>query len=738
MSEVPPYEEGLRSVISSHPPPPEKEEKEDDVAGETTTTKARSIPVPNNNNNNNNNNAHSFAASAMRRDNSGQSIASSQGKRSRSDLLAAAEEEKELSSMMENNDDDDENNNNDGEILADANQRQHESSGKNNTNDAPFESTNNDAAKNNDAEESPSSSSDLPKREGEKERKSLRPTNNYGAEVASRIEATLRGVRTTSEDIGGVGGFANASNSNSLGESPTTRLDYLNQATFDLNKSKRVGSGNNNTNASSLNANDGKPPKHDVFGGGQAAGMFAENSAVARVALDAHAARAPSPAEGMDSKLLRVRSMVTLDGSAPDLSAMGGGSSAEGSLEATDDEDALMTDEEEVDIDANNRNNQRQGVKEIDSPTTKSKQTSENDGGANLDRSGHSDGSVRSAEEGVSNETNNLAREQPKAALKPPARVLFGVYEAQGQRPYMEDRYAIISDWKFECAGKMSQNNYYNNNNNGQQQQQMIGDKQYIGVYDGHNGDWAASYAKEKMHTHLEKCAFIANGISPDASQQELEQFELGVKNSLIRSFIDLDEEILDGTKALNRRDGSTASVVLRVANHLFVAHAGDTRIVMGKRAMGLHDVRAKALTEDHKPSLPRERKRVYDEGGRVEFCGCWRVIAENRGRNVRAALAVSRAIGDIDFKRPENKGVTATPDVARITLDNEVENVIVATDGLWDVIGDQDAVRLCQSVLRGRFSEDACREAAEALTQEALERGSSDNVTVVVACFQH
>ena len=465
--------------------------------------------------------------------------------------------------------------------------------------------------------------------------------------------------------------------------------------------------------------------------------MFAENSAVARVALDAHAARAPSPAEGMDSKLLRVRSMVTLDGTAPDLSAMGGGSSAEGSLEATDDEDALMTDEEEVDIDANYRNNQRQGVKEIDSPTTKSKQTSENDGGANLDRSGHSDGSVRSAEEGVSNETNNLAREQPKAALKPPARVLFGVYEAQGQRPYMEDRYAIISDWKFECAGKMSQNNYYNNNN-GQQQQQMISDKQYIGVYDGHNGDWAASYAKEKMHTHLEKCAFIANGISPDASQQELEQFELGVKNSLIRSFIDLDEEILDGTKALNRRDGSTASVVLRVANHLFVAHAGDTRIVMGKRAMGLHDVRARALTEDHKPSLPRERKRVYDEGGRVEFCGCWRVIAENRGRNVRAALAVSRAIGDIDFKRPENKGVTATPDVARITLDNEVENVIVATDGLWDVIGDQDAVRLCQSVLRGRFSEDACREAAEALTQEALERGSSDNVTVVVACFQH
>ena len=722
--------EGLRSSSAVIPPPSRKEDddkKEEEERNDTNnTTKTKPIPVD-------------FAS--MRRESSGQSIASSQGKRSRSDLLAAAEEEKE---KLENNNNNEEFNTNTNAVIAADRLVAENSMNENNNNNYnnPFQSDHRHIDNDADApsySHSPSSSSDLPKREGEKERKSLRPTNNNYNKLGSM----------SGEDIGMMMAN-NASNSNSLGESPTTRLGYLNQATFDLNKSKRVVSGNNNANnnnnndnnnnnnAISSNADEGKPPKHDAFGngGGEQTTMLAENSAVARVALDAHAARAPSPAEGMDSKLLRVRSMVTLDGAEPDLSTMGGGSSAEGSLEATDDEDALMTDEE-VDVGAHDRINQRQGEKEIDSPTTKSKQTSENDGGANLDRSGHSDGSVRSAVDGSTNEATTLAKKQPKATLKPPARVLFGVYEAQGQRPYMEDRYAIIEDWKFECAGKMSQNNYYNNMNNGQQEQ-IISDKQYIGVYDGHNGDWAASYAKEKMHTHLEKCAFIANGIAPDAPQHELEQFELGVKSSLIRSFVDLDEEILDGTKALNRRDGSTASVVLRVANHLFVAHAGDTRIVVGKRAVGHHDVRAKALTEDHKPSLPRERKRVYDEGGRVEFCGCWRVIAENRGRNVRAALAVSRAIGDIDFKRPENKGVTATPDVARVTLDDEIENVIVATDGLWDVIGDQDAVRLCRSVLRGRFSEDACREAAEALTQEALERGSSDNVTVVVCCFQH
>jgi len=532
----------------------------------------------------------------------------------------------------------------------------------------------------------------------------------------------------------------NNNGSFNLGESPTTRLDYLNQASFEKKADAKNDHHQNvdekNNNASRrISMDDEKPPKNPplMMNGTQSLPsdvdllFYAENSQITKIALDAHAARAPSPAGGLTPQLLRVRSMVTLDGTEPGnlnlIDSMDG--ETFGSLEATDDEDALMTDEEEPYDNINNTHYNKQ--RESDSPVTKSKATSVDDVGVNhLADSRHSDGSVRSAEEQGG---SPIANEQPRA--KPPAKIKFGVYEAQGQRPYMEDRNIIIEDWQFECNGKMSSSTKIVNG-------ERISDKQYIGVYDGHNGDWAASYAKDMMHKHLEKCAFIANGIDPSASIQEIETFETGVKKSLIRSFIDLDEEILDQTKDLNRRDGSTASVVLRVANHLFVAHAGDTRIVVGKRTVGLHEVRAKALTEDHKPSLPRERKRVYDEGGRVEFCGCWRVIAENRGRNVRAALAVSRAIGDIDFKRPENKGVTAVPDVARVQLDEDIENIIVATDGLWDVIGDQDAVRLCRSVLRGRFTEDACREAAEALTEEALERGSSDNVTVVVACFQH
>ena len=370
--------EGLRSssaVVSPLSRKEDDEEKEEEERNDTNNiTKTKPIPVD-------------FAS--MRRESSGQSIASSQGKRSRSDLLAAAEEEKEKVSSLENNKE--EFNTNNAVIAADrlvAENSMNENNNNNNYNN-PFQSDHRTHIDNDDNapsySHSPSSSSDLPKREGEKERKSLRPTNNNYNKLGS----------VSGEDIGMMMANNASNGSNSLGESPTTRLDYLNQATFDLNKSKRVVSGNNNANnnnnndnnnnnnAISSNANEGKPPKHDAFGngGGEQSTMFAENSAVARVALDAHAARAPSPAEGMDSKLLRVRSMVTLDGAEPDLAAMGGGSSAEGSLEATDDEDALMTDEE-VDVGAHDRNNQRQGEKEVDSPTTKSKQTSENDGGA--------------------------------------------------------------------------------------------------------------------------------------------------------------------------------------------------------------------------------------------------------------------------------------------------------------------------------------------------------------------
>ncbi len=57
-------------------------------------------------------------------------------------------------------------------------------------------------------------------------------------------------------------------------------------------------------------------------------------------------------------------------------------------------------------------------------------------------------------------------------------------------------------------------------------------------------------------------------------------------------------------------------------------------------------------LCADHKPGLEREAQRVKAIGGRVEFQRCWRVISSVRGTHT--GLAVSRSLGDLEFKEPK------------------------------------------------------------------------------------
>ena len=83
------------------------------------------------------------------------------------------------------------------------------------------------------------------------------------------------------------------------------------------------------------------------------------------------------------------------------------------------------------------------------------------------------------------------------------------------------------------------------------------------------------------------------------------------------------------------------------------------------------------ALTEDHKPNQERERKRIEAEGGVVIWAGTWRV---------GGVLAVSRAFGD----RPLKRYVIACPDVRHDNLDSGEESIILASDGLWDVVSNK------------------------------------------------
>jgi len=91
----------------------------------------------------------------------------------------------------------------------------------------------------------------------------------------------------------------------------------------------------------------------------------------------------------------------------------------------------------------------------------------------------------------------------------------------------------------------------------------------------------------------------------------------------------------------------------------------------------------------------------------------------------VMGRLGVSRAFGDASLK----KYVTAEPEVTSFPLTVGDDFLILACDGLWDVV-DNDAVA---KIVRSKTSSQGIKEAAQALTSYAVRCGSNDNVTVIV-----
>ncbi|MCL4141754.1 UNVERIFIED_CONTAM: hypothetical protein GTU68_057325 [Idotea baltica] len=122
---------------------------------------------------------------------------------------------------------------------------------------------------------------------------------------------------------------------------------------------------------------------------------------------------------------------------------------------------------------------------------------------------------------------------------------------------------------------------------------------------------------------------------------------------------------------------GTTAVCVFLRGNMLYCGNVGDSRVV------GSVGGSVVELSNDHKPSLPSEQRRITAAGGWVEL---------NR---VNGNLALSRALGDFVFKKNTHKGpeeqiVTAWPDVVIRELNKDWEFILLSCDGIWDVMTNQ------------------------------------------------
>ena len=145
----------------------------------------------------------------------------------------------------------------------------------------------------------------------------------------------------------------------------------------------------------------------------------------------------------------------------------------------------------------------------------------------------------------------------------------------------------------------------------------------------------AASFAAEKMQNFLTRTSAFR---------------EKDLQKALRQAFHDCETEFIQIAGREGLRDGTTAVVALVQDDQLTVAHVGDSRGVLC-RANG----KALALTQDHKPELEAEKKRIEALGGFVSYLGCWRAMG---------ILAMSRALGDL-FLKPY---VSAEPGAPRAT----------------------------------------------------------------------
>lgn len=214
-------------------------------------------------------------------------------------------------------------------------------------------------------------------------------------------------------------------------------------------------------------------------------------------------------------------------------------------------------------------------------------------------------------------------------------------------------------------------------------------------IFDGHLSHDIPDYLRSHLFVNILK--------EPD--------FWTETESAVRRAYRTTDTTILEKVGDLGKGGSTAVTAILINCEKLVVANVGDSRAVICKNGV------AKQLSVDHEPS--KERANIEDRGGFVSnFPG--------DVPRVDGQLAVARAFGDKSLK----KHLSSEPDVFSEIVDDDTEFIILASDGIWKVMTNEEAVDCIKHI------KDA-KSAAKRLAEEALTRRSSDDISCIVVKFQ-
>lgn len=269
-------------------------------------------------------------------------------------------------------------------------------------------------------------------------------------------------------------------------------------------------------------------------------------------------------------------------------------------------------------------------------------------------------------------------------------RVKYGLSSMQGWRSSMEDAHAALPDLDSSTS--------------------------FFAVYDGHGGKAVAKFCAKLLHKELlNDEAYMEGDLEIALRRAFLRMDEMMRTNKKWRELIWEDREKNDGiddelflmsgeneaeTDAVSNEEsdsdleeptsGCTACALIIQDDKLVVANAGDSRCVMSKCGQ------AYELSKDHKPELEAEQDRILKAGGFIH------------GGRINGSLNLTRAIGDMEFKRnnvlpAEEQIVTANPDVNTVDLSEDIEFIVIACDGIWDCMSSQEVVDFVHQQLKSQ-----------------------------------
>ncbi|KAM3359622.1 hypothetical protein P3S68_019333 [Capsicum galapagoense] len=184
--------------------------------------------------------------------------------------------------------------------------------------------------------------------------------------------------------------------------------------------------------------------------------------------------------------------------------------------------------------------------------------------------------------------------------------------------------------------------------------------------------------------------------VSIDVEETEkLPEIFQTLKESFLKAYKVMDRELRSYTNIDCFCSGTTAVTLIKQGQDLVIGNVGDSRAVLATRDKD-GSLTAVQLTVDLKPNLPAEAERIRKHRGRVfslrdepEVARVWLPNSDSPG------LAMARAFGDFCLK---DFGLISVPEVSYRRLTGKDEFIVLATDGIWDVLSNDEVVKIVAS----------------------------------------